>query len=89
MKGGEAEWRERIAVDPHVLGGKPVIKGTRIAVEFIVELVAEGWDFEEILRNYPQLSREDILAALKYAAEVLKSERVYPLVVGVGENSGR
>lgn len=76
------DWRERIALDPKVLGGKPVIKGTRIAVEFIVELLAEGWGIEDILRNYPHLTREDVLAALKYAAEVLKSERVYPLSLG-------
>ena len=84
------DWREQIVLDPHILGGKPAIKGTRIAVEFIVELVAEGWGFDEILRNYPQLTRKDIPAALKYAAEVLKSERVYPLTAGrSGEGSGR
>ncbi len=73
------DWQERIIVDPNILVGKPVIRGTRIAVEFIIELLAEGWSYEEILRNYPQLSREDILAALKYVAETVKSERVYPL----------
>ncbi len=73
--------QERIAVDPKVLVGKPVIKGTRIAVEFIVELLAEGWSHEQILQNYPQLADEDIQAALHYAAEVMKRERVYPLSV--------
>ena len=75
----EEDWRSRIAVSPKVLAGKPVIKGTRIAVEFILELLANGWTVEDILKNYPQLKREDVLAALKYAAEVLKEERVYPL----------
>lgn len=62
-------WKERIAVDPKVLAGKPIIKGTRIAVEFILDLLANGWTTEKILENYPQLKREDITAALKYAAE--------------------
>ena len=73
------DWRSRIAIDPKVLAGKPVIKGTRISVEFILELLANGWIVEDILKNYPQLKREDVLAALKYATEVLKEERVYPL----------
>ena len=46
------EWRKRIVLDPNVLLGKPVVKGTRLAVEFIVGLLAEGWSEEEILRNY-------------------------------------
>lgn len=73
----DEDWRNRIAVDPNVLAGKPVIKGTRIAVEFILELLANGWTINEILKNYPQLKKEDITAALKYAIEVLKEERVY------------
>lgn len=50
--------------------GKPVIKGTRLAVEFIVELLAEGWSDEEILRNYPGITKEDIRACLAYAGAV-------------------
>ncbi len=72
------DWAERILIDPSVLVGKPVIKGARIAVEFVVDLLAEGWTQEEILSNYPQLTREDLLAALRCASETLKSERVYP-----------
>jgi uncharacterized protein (DUF433 family) len=71
-------WQERIVVDPAVLVGKPVIKGTRLAVEFIVSLLAQGWGEAEILRNYPGLTREDIAACLQYASEILKAERVYP-----------
>jgi uncharacterized protein (DUF433 family) len=74
-------WQDRIAADPTVLVGKPVIKGTRLAVEFLVELLAEGWSHDEVLRNYPQLTRDDVLAALQYAAESLKHEHVYPLPV--------
>jgi|YelNatPaOPRAMG01_1025707.scaffolds.fasta_scaffold174022_1 uncharacterized protein (DUF433 family) len=76
---GMEDWRSRITVDPKILTGKPIIKGTRIAVEFILDLLANGWTVDDILRNYPQLKREDVIAALKYAAEVLKEERVYPL----------
>ncbi|HSQ54749.1 MAG TPA: DUF433 domain-containing protein [Gemmata sp.] len=74
-------WQDRITTDPEVLVGKPVIKGTRLAVELVVELLAENWSHEEILRNYPQLTQDDILAALQYAAASLKKERVYPLPV--------
>ena len=75
------DWKDRIVVDPHVLVGKPVIKGTRIAVEFLMELLAEGWTHEQVLKSYPQLTGDDIQAALHYAAETLKQERVYPLPV--------
>jgi uncharacterized protein (DUF433 family) len=73
--------QDRITVDPGVLVGKPVIKGTRMAVEFIIELLAEKWTHEQILKNYPQLIDEDIQAALYYALEALKQEHVYPLPV--------
>ena len=72
-------WKDRVTVDPKVLLGKPVIKGTRLAVEFIVGLLADGWTNESILENYPQLKKEDIFAALSYARDVLKEEKVYPL----------
>lgn len=62
-------WQDRITVDPNVLVGKPVIKGTRLAVEFIVDLLAAGWTAEQILDNYPHLIQEDIQACLAYAAE--------------------
>ena len=72
-------WEDRIVVEPAVLAGKPVIRGTRIAAQFVIELLAEGWDEEAILNNYPALSRDDILAALGWASETLRSEKVYPL----------
>ena len=70
-------WRDRITIDPEILVGKPIIKGTRIAVEFVVDLLARGWTAERILREYDHLAPEDIQACLAYASEVLKSERVY------------
>jgi uncharacterized protein (DUF433 family) len=72
-------WQDRISIDPKVLVGKPVIRGTRIAVEFLLELLAEGWTREQILQNYPQLTADDLQAALHYAAEALKQEQVFPL----------
>jgi uncharacterized protein (DUF433 family) len=72
-------WQKRIVVDPGILVGKPVIKGTRLAVEFIVDLLAQGWTEKEILRNYPGITRADIHACLAYASASLHAERVYPL----------
>jgi len=72
-------WQDRIGFDPEVLGGKPVIKGTRLAVEKIVELMASGWTEQQIAENYPGVTRDDIAACLFYASEVLKSERVVRL----------
>jgi len=72
-------WQERIVIDPGILVGKPVVKGTRLAVEFVVDLLAQGWSEVEILRNYPGLTREDIQACLSYASAILRTEKVYPL----------
>ena len=71
------DWQDRIVADPKVLVGKPIIKGTRIAVEFLLELFAESWTREQILENYPQLTAEDLQAALHYAADGVKRERVH------------
>ena len=75
------DWHDRIVVDPKILVGKPVIKGTRIAVEFLMDLLANEWTHDQILKNYPHLTHEDIQAALHYATEALKHEHVYPLPV--------
>jgi uncharacterized protein (DUF433 family) len=72
------EWKTRISIDENILAGKPIIKGTRISVELILELLANGWTHKQILDNYPQLTREDIEAALRYATEILQDELVYP-----------
>lgn len=71
------DWQTRIAVDPDILVGKPIIKGTRLAVEFIIDLLAQGWSTDEILRNYPGITPEDIQACLSYASAALKAEKVY------------
>lgn len=75
------DWQERIIVDPHILVGKPVVKGTRLAVEFLVDLMAQGWDESQILRNYPGLEAEDLRACLAYAAATLREERICPVAV--------
>lgn len=69
---------ERIVLDPAILAGKPVVRGTRLSVEFIIGLMADGWSESDILANYPGLSRDDIAACLSYARDVLNSERVFP-----------
>jgi uncharacterized protein (DUF433 family) len=73
-------WEERIELNPEVLVGKPVVKGTRLSVEFIIDLLAAGWTEEELLRNYPRLEREDILACLQYVGALVREWRVYPLM---------
>lgn len=72
-------WEDRITVDPEILVGKPVVKGTRISVEFVVDLLGRGWTTEQVLGEYDHLTPEDIQACLAYASDVLKSERVYLL----------
>ena len=73
-------WTERIINDPGVLVGKPVVKGTRLSVEFVVDLLANGWTTDEVLRNYPGLTSDDIRACLSYASQLLHEEQVFPLV---------
>jgi len=72
-------WQGRIEINPQILVGKPVIKGTRLAVEFILELLAGGWSEADILENYPGITKADISACLHYAVDTLRSEKVYPL----------
>lgn len=72
-------WQDRIEIDPRILTGKPVVKGTRLSVELILDLVATGCPEAEILASYPGLAREDILACVAYAAEIVRSERVFPI----------
>jgi uncharacterized protein (DUF433 family) len=65
------DWHDHIVIDPKILVGKPVVKGTRLAVEFVVELLANGWTTQQILEKYDQLTPDDIHACLAYAAENL------------------
>ena len=71
------DWHDRIEINPRIMVGKPVVKGTRLTVEFIVELLANGWSHNEIIENYPGITDKDITACLAYAVETLKGERVY------------
>ena len=64
----------KIVANPQILGGKPIIEGTRISVEFILELLASDVTEDEILQDYPHLTREDIHECLRYAAHALKNE---------------
>lgn len=73
------DWRGRIVIDPDVLGGKPVVKGTRIAVELVVDLLGRGYTTAQVLDQYDHLTAEDVQACLAYAADVLQSEKVYAL----------
>ncbi|MFN0199697.1 MAG: DUF433 domain-containing protein [Planctomycetaceae bacterium] len=65
------KWEDRIDINPRILVGKPVILGTRLAVEFIIDLLANGWTEQQILENYPNITTDDIRACLHYAAELL------------------
>lgn len=72
-------WEDHIIVDPKILTGKPGVRGTRLSVELVIDLLANGWSQEQILSSYPNLTRQDIQACLSYAKEVLQAEKVYPL----------
>lgn len=69
-------WQEHITADPAVLVGKPVVRGTRLAVEFILGLMAQGWPEQEIARNY-RLTTEQIRACAAYAQERMSEEKVF------------
>ena len=69
------DWEERIERNPAVLVGKPVVKGTRLSVEFVLDRLADGWTTEELVGKYPNLLSEDVLACLRYASEQLPPER--------------
>jgi uncharacterized protein (DUF433 family) len=77
----EEELQARITVDPGVVAGKPVIRGTRIPVKLIVRMLGQGIPEPDLLREYPRLEPLDIRAALTYAAQVLAQEEVFPLSV--------
>ena len=70
---------ERIEINPQVMLGKPVIRGTRLAVEFILELLAAGQSEKDLLTSYPGLAHEDILACLSYASYLAHEYKAYPI----------
>lgn len=69
-------YKDRISVDPEIMLGKPFIKGTRITVELILRKISEGMTFEDLIIAYPHLTREDILAAISYSADVISREEM-------------
>jgi len=73
------EWGNFIHSDPDVLLGKPVVKGTRLSVEFILGLYAQGWTENQILENYPNLTKEILLAVFAYTHDCMREELLYPL----------
>jgi len=70
------EYMKRIVSDPDIMLGKPIVKGTRITVELILRKISEGMTIKELLESYPHLTREDILAAISYSADVIAKEEL-------------
>lgn len=75
------ELQSHIEVNPGVMMGKPVVKGTRITVEMILESLSAGESVDNLLASYPRLTKDSILAALAFAADALKGEKTYPIAV--------
>ncbi len=73
------DWRDHITSSPKVLGGKPAVKGTRLAVDFVLGLFASGWTAEQVLENYPSLNQQLLQAVFAYAADVTQESTAYPL----------
>ncbi len=73
------DWQKYIHSDPDILVGKPVVKGTRLSVDFLLSLFAEGWTEQQILQNYPTLTRQSLRAVFAFATECMKEERVFVL----------
>jgi len=76
----ESRLLKRIIVDPRIMVGKPVIRGTRIPVDAIIHRIAQGETIEEILENYPKITRQDVKAALEYAERLVRGEDVMPQI---------
>jgi len=76
----EDELLNRIIINPKIMAGKPIIKGTRIPVEQVLTILAQGLTIKQILEEYPHLTKEDVMAALLYAAKVMSKEEVYPVM---------
>jgi uncharacterized protein (DUF433 family) len=69
----------KIIINTKILSGKPIFEGTRIPVELVLELLAQGLSSEEILKEYPSLTKTDILSAINFAAKKIKEEKIYPI----------
>ncbi|MBI1936440.1 DUF433 domain-containing protein [Candidatus Woesearchaeota archaeon] len=77
----EKDFMKRIVVNPKVMVGKPVIRGTRVPVYEIVNRIAEGWTFQEILEDFPRITENDIKAALLYAGMLAEGEEIFPEII--------
>ncbi len=75
----QINWRDYISCNPNVLVGKPVIKGTRISIEFLIGILGQGWSIEQILENYPTLTRDSIQAMFQYLSECVQEEYIYSI----------
>ena len=75
-------WKEYIHANPEILAGKPVVKGTRLSVDFLLGLLADGWSEAQILENYPQVTPEALQAVFAMAAEIMREESIYTLKTG-------
>ncbi len=73
------DWREHIHSKPEILSGKPVVKGTRLSVDFLLDLLANGWSEKQVLESYPGLSRDSLRAVFAFAAESTRDERAFEL----------
>ena len=73
-------FEKHIEINPKILVGKPIIKGTRIPVELIIKLIAQDWTYKKIIKEYPSLKQNDIKAALLYAEKIVENEEVYPIL---------
>lgn len=73
----DVAWRKFIHSDPEILLGKPVVKGTRLSVDFILGLFAQGWTEQQVLENYPTLTPESIKAVFAFAADCMREESLY------------
>ncbi len=73
------DWRNHIRSDPKILSGKPVVNGTRLSVDFLLELLANGWSEEQLFDSYPNLTRDALRAVFAFAAESTRDERAFEL----------
>ncbi len=80
MKMEQNQLLERITLNPKIMVGKPIIRGTRLTVQYILNLLAHGASIDEILQEYKGLTKEDILACLLYASETLEDTTFMPLI---------
>ncbi len=79
------KWRDHIHSDPSILMGKPVIRGTRLSVEFLLGLLAEGWTERDVLENYPRLSSEELRAVFAFSLECMRDDLIYAVGDGVAD----